>query len=320
MYCFLEKLQVSTYYNVIFCDKWNIMLFQKHKINHVVPNKMYLDNFLNQKLRSVLLPLNVAMWILITPKYKILDGFIYQKSNLEKVQYFISTSALLAITFFRFQMSAVLKYNNSNVNFVFWSVYLDFFYYCFTFIFYLIINLKNTVINVKIVLYLDKALKNLPRVDRNMKVLRTWNWILTASIFVFYLVIIATLYRPGTQLSTVLNLIPFIYFDVNIVYAICIMILIKCELNMWMNDILRYCSVKNRIRGNHVLVTYRYILQAYDNYKSSFKIPVSVLSTLWFVVYQLSLCWQRSRQWLFIFFSVSSVFFHLIYGIYEFTK
>lgn len=272
------------------------MLFQKRKINHVAPNKKYLDNFLDQKLRSVLLPLNVAMWILITPKYKILDGFIYQKSNLEKVQYFISTFAVLAITFFRFKTSAVLKYNNSNMNFVFWSVYLDFFYYCFTFIFYLIINLKNTVINVKIVLYLDKALKNLPRVDRNMKVLRTWNWILTASIFVFYSVIIATLYRPGTQLSTVLNLIPFIYFDVNIVYAICIMILIKCELKMWVNDILRYCRVNNRMRGNHVLVTYRYILQAYDYYKSSFKIPVSVLSTLWFVVYQLSLCWQRSRR------------------------
>lgn len=209
-----------------------------------INSEILLNNYLDKQFQAMMLPLNICYYIYLSPKYLILDNFITPNNsvmNLMNILSCLSMSMVYAYRIVTWSFGGIEL--NSSISF---AMMIDWCFFSIGFVINSISNIANSEKNVRMLvklhtIYSIKRDKNLIKWNTRL------NWIYFIGVVTFYVtIIIYSLYVYGLSLALeIIHTFILMYFDLNVVYDIRLITIIRHELESWV-------SAVNSDHGNYL--------------------------------------------------------------------
>ncbi|KAF9800096.1 hypothetical protein SFRURICE_016973 [Spodoptera frugiperda] len=228
---------------------------------------------IDKELQRILRPLNFILKLFGTPKYRIQNGRnipIDKKSLTIWFLTVIIASVYCSVCSVNNRRS---KYNM--LNFV--NVTYDFFL-CFGYTISLIGELSNRQNNCSIIILFHKIHRSI-KFSKEIQTLVVWIWFhtFTTVFYGFIVVVILHIIYTDMLLIGVICDSAYMTFDLNLVYAISILMLLNKYMDEWVKSVLMFNEEQedgDNMDCQHLLETYLDIMKAYNLYKKIFRILV----------------------------------------------
>lgn len=242
--------------------------------------EVLLDNRIDEDIQSVLRPLNLVQNIFLCAKYSIKDNYITSNSLCYNCCSVFST--VLYICFLTLLLLGILAM--FYWNFAILTLFLRHLYQCFSCFVVYGVNVAANIIhmnnNVFLVLKIQYAYRILEIKRDHFKSLAIVNWICVVVLnFLYFL----EKFEYNIDFVEVKNRIvgslvtyPNVLFEINIVYAIVIINLLRRALNIWMERVRKLtCEEMLRERNwNEMFKVYSSVLEAYTLCEQTFRLIV----------------------------------------------
>lgn len=229
------------------------------------------DDSVDKDLQSILRPLNLMLNILLYPKYCIKNNFIKPNSLLCTSVSFCTAVCISFVYVYRWRQ----YYANDDIrkyfNIIYTSSLIDIGFYSFGFTAKAFMNIYHAKYNIKFVLSLQKVHRFL----NSTKQSRTFiigNWLWLVFIFSMYCVFIyipITFFLEIPIYSWITDMF-LIYFDVNMIYTIRLIQLLKDKVKLWNEEIMSKVVSKNvscKTFCRNMFDAYANILECYHIYE-----------------------------------------------------
>lgn len=228
-------------------DKYLNIIKNKFHKNKVSSRNQYsevlLDNILDYDFQTFLKPLNFFQNLWLYPKYKIRDNFITPNGWKANALSVIITCFITTCYFIRIETATVLLhyqiYSPLKINTIyFFCTLLSFIIFAIGFFVNLITNICNSNTNIDLILKLQKIFKIVGRNDKsktNLKALALLNCIygFLMTVGMFSCLSVFHVYLHNKNPIDYFNDFMIISFDMNMLYAGQLMIVIKDNTRYW---------------------------------------------------------------------------------------
>lgn len=235
--------------------------------------KIIYHKSVDKDIQSVLLPLNIMQTIFFCPKYRIKNNIIHVNSRISNLMSICGTTSLIALFLFRLLL-AHLSDRVRNHLYIFYIIsYYDFCFNstgCFLNCFLTIVQVNKNIEFVLITQRVHRFLNN----KKYLKFFNLFTWLFIVATLVSYIFVIYYFYH---ETFTLIGLI-LISFDVNVIYAIRCLTLLRNMLDLWNKEVLHAQLMKDMDMKDYckaMFQTYTDILSGYNTLKSTFKHFVS---------------------------------------------
>ena len=251
----------------------------------VLPN-----NRIDKEIKELVRSFNVPLAIYLSSKYDICNNHIYPNQN--KCLFLLSFCRTLFFgSMCLFRLSATL-YNSiyikavdlvSTEDFVYWFVIILFFMqHIFSYTTLFILDTVHKYNNVNLILRIQTIHNNV-NISNSYRIYIICNWISIFIIISTDLSVFTAFYYAFPKIDAVvyiLNMLTdwsFFTFDINLIIATRVMVLLRKYLEEWIYDVLRMNEDIDYDEHCHQqLETYQEILEAYNLYKKIFQVLVSL--------------------------------------------
>ena len=249
--------------------------------------KVLPNNRIEKEFKEIVRSFNLPLRILLSSKYDVHNNHIYP--NQSKCQLVLSFCRMLffnSMCLFRMYstLSSSMFVNSATTeDVVFYFVLILFtIAHSFSFTMLFIIDIVHKYNNVSLILKIQTVHKSID-FSKSLPTYVIWNWIsilITISADIF---ITAGFYSKLHGLNIVIYLLNmlndslFFAFDINLMIATRVIVLLRKYLEEWIVDVLRTNNEQDNDEHCHQLLeTYQNILEAYNLYKTIYQVLVSV--------------------------------------------
>lgn len=241
--------------------------------------EMLLNNYVDNDVRSFLLPLSIMQTICLCPKYRIKDNYVYTTSRSSNIILFFGTIVFISMYFMRMILFIFDEYTRNHTTFKLVIFIYDFCFYCTGFCLNFFLSIILVEKNVNFIL----TIQSVHRFINNKKYLQNLtlgNWIFVLFVFSVY-IFDTTIFIFNFSLVPKHNILArliLICFDAHIVYVIRSITWLKDLLNLWTKEMLDrrlYSDMDEKQHYIKMFQCYTDILGCFNNLKSSFKHIVS---------------------------------------------
>ncbi|PZC77054.1 hypothetical protein B5X24_HaOG200703 [Helicoverpa armigera] len=239
------------------------------------PPEVCLNNYLEKEIQNIFRPFNYAFILLLSSKYTMQDNYITPNGKLRTFLSCMSASYVSGVGFYYMISNKYLEYNSSvySITVVTIVVQLIIIGYCFGVILIMVNNFVFSQKNILLIVTIQTIGKNI-NLSKVVKNFIVGNWIailipsaiyagIQGSFYIFYYIIDYTL-----VLATLCT-IAFLAFELELVYALRVIVLLRKYLQGWVQMVSKlnydqddgYDCVK-------LFKIYQNILQAFELYKA----------------------------------------------------
>lgn len=239
-----------------------------------------LNKIVEKDVQSILSPLNVFQYFTLCPKYRIANNYIKPNS------FFSNSLSLLGTLFFivlvgsrLYILDACSEFHQLTL-FLRFSICYDWIFYSIGFVINFVIGITQSKNAINFVLTFQNVHRFLNN-DINTKCFIVWNWIIVIG-FLFSYVFFFTC-------SNIYLKLPYYYiyysytvisFDINVIYAIRILRLLKYKVLLWETKALGSLKIVTGSSEDNIskemFKAYGNILECYNIYKKCFQHYVSI--------------------------------------------
>ncbi|PZC79305.1 hypothetical protein B5X24_HaOG201002, partial [Helicoverpa armigera] len=237
-----------------------------------------LDNRVEKDLQSVLRPLNLTLGIFICSKYSIRYNFITPNGIYYNICGFVCVVIYCSYSIYTTVSSSIelvqLK-NNFNPR-LHWSSIFEVFFNAFGLMLHYINNVKHRCNNTAIVLKIQFAIKVLEFNSNELKSLKFFNWlsiIILNGICLVSIAFFSYFFFENLRFFGILSFYCSVIFDVSLLYAACVIKLLRKLLAAWNDHVVRSKNILDSQREsywNTMYDVYISILEAYMIVEKSF--------------------------------------------------
>lgn len=225
---------------------------------------------IENELQKILYPLNFTLKLFGTPKYRIQNGRIIPiEKKIVTMWFLIVIIMSMYCTYHVVLAHKILRMIN------FLNLIYDIFI-CFGYTILFIVEFKSSQDNCYLIILLNKIHRRIKFSDETFSIV-VWNWIFVSSTISFTLLLLLEFY-VFTPVSTIIGIFcdcAYIMFDLNLVYAISILMLLNKYLDVWIKSVSILNEENNRLRCQNLFETFLDIMDAYKLYKKIFNTLVS---------------------------------------------
>lgn len=233
---------------------------------------MFPNYCIENELHKILCPLNFTLKFFGTPKYRIRNGRIIPIEKKIMTMWFL----IVIIMSIYCTYHVVLAHKTLKmINFL--NLIYDIFI-CFGYTILFIVEFKSSQDNCYLIILLDEIHRRIKFSDETYSFV-VWNWIFALSTISFTLLLLLGFYI-FTPVSTIIGIIcdcAYIMFDMNLVYAISVLMLVNKYLDVWIKSVLILNEENNGISCQNLFETFLHIMHAYKLYKKIFNALVSFI-------------------------------------------
>ena len=240
-----------------------------------------LDDLVDKDVQALLFPLNLMQNIVIYPKYRIKNNFIYPNSRPAK---FVSLCfMILSIFIFSYRVYElhVSLPVRSFINIAYITSYFDVIFYSIGFVINYVGNVMRTKRNIMFVLKIQDVHRFLNN-DIYFKRFTICNWTSAVVIFGSYVCIAAYIYSEFDISASILFYgFTIICFDLNIAYATRLIKLLQHKVDLWNIQAQRLQQMDQRDNETcckRMFQAYVNIIECYEIYKKSFQYMVCLFT------------------------------------------
>ena len=240
--------------------------------------EVILNNRIDKDIQEMLRPINLMLSLFLSSKYSIKDNYITPKGNIFYIATFFLLACIYGYTVHRLffgELEDTMGINNSEIVNIMFGFFFLFFCVGFTLIF--ILNFVHRDINISIILLIQRIYNGV-EFSGSLKKVTRWNWIciiVSVCIDIFLQFLYSGLYDDFFTLDVIISIL-FATLDINLVYGILLIILLRKYIEKWIEDVLAAngCEEKKYIAFFDV---YQNILEAFHLYKKIFQLLVRFL-------------------------------------------
>lgn len=235
------------------------------------------NNKVNKEVQRIFFPMNLMQILVLNPKYRIRNNFINPNNCFNK--FILLCGALLFLaSHIHHILDIVLDVNvrrYSQIRFLIFATTFDVSFNCLGFVMNLTVNLIHSKKSVLFVLHFQEVHRFL---SYNTSCIILRNWLSVASIFAFYIFI--TVYDNFFILKppwkTALFKIILVSIDANLIYALRLIALLTCEIELWNYQLsLVQKNGCSKLRAAKLFQAYDKIFKCYKLIKNIYQLPVS---------------------------------------------
>lgn len=246
--------------------------------------EVLLNNIVDKDLQLVLKPLNLAQNLFFCAKFSIRDNFV--TSNSRCYNYFSIFCAILYTIFLSILLiiSCVYLFSRTTVLIIILQMFYQAYSACFGYTVNIISNIVHCNNNVCLLLKIQHVLRSLKIDGRYLRRVLFFNWI--AVVFISILYILGKINENfKIEVNTIIIQSPTILFEVNILYATCIVKLLKKALNVWTAEVKMPITqgLEDKCYWNKMFKMYLNILESYDLFQKTFRLLVRLLLLINFI-------------------------------------
>lgn len=249
----------------------NILPIRKTKPLNIVLNKT-----IDKDVQSIFLPLNLLQLLTLYPKYRIKNDMIKANSIISNIYSILGTVVILFALGLRVHL--ISSYSFNGATFLHFFTYYDSIFYSIGFIMNCIICIFQTRNIIDFVLTFQNVHRFLKNdISTRRFIITNWVIIITfLSSFIFFVVF--THKRMSSPYLTMFLSLTIITFDLHILYATRVIMLLKHKLDLWNLRISHIQEVNDIHDHNYKLMWKAFvdILKCYNIYKKCFQLYVSV--------------------------------------------
>lgn len=244
--------------------------WRRHKV------KQYFNKSIDKNIQSILLPLNLLHNIMLCPKYAITNNNIHPNSLKFKLIGLCAAvfySVIIGYRTYEYHSNELLR---SNFNFAYTLTYFDILFYTYSHFMNFILSVMQTKRNIIFVLNYQKVHRFFDT-STYFPSIQFWNWFSVLLIIIWHVVLLGANVSFGLPLYFVVVDTITLTFDVNVIYAIRLIRILKNNVALMNSKIKSLCDVQaDQKLCNKLWKTYRNLLKCYDYYKGSYQQTVSV--------------------------------------------
>lgn len=245
------------------------------------------NNKIDKDVQLIFRPINLMQTVLLNPKYHIKDGLIFPNNNSNKLIIKVHVVSLAILYFLRLIFLIFVYYKSNMFSYLVFNFLYDCIFRCVGLATNFVINVKKTTKNVQFVLSFQQAHRLLSNVSCDNHFIKR-SWMSIAAIFAFYFVLIVYIFFILThgQWDIFMNVTVKLMFDINIVYVLRLVKLLRDKLVLWNTQFL--LAQKNgcsRLHSTGLFHAYVQILQCYNIIQDVYNGPVSFI---WYYFYGIS--------------------------------
>lgn len=214
---------------------------KKSKIIFISQKEVLKNNKLDKIFFAVLRPFYIVMILCCCPKYNIRNRSITPQGIIFYAQSIFGLSVVFILSFYRLFEIYTMSKNNDLDGYVVFTYIVNHVYYTMIYTLVTISSIKMSEQNVKFVLKINDFCKNFKFVNFNEIVL--WSWsanIIYLIYFIFYQTIFyifdVIVQRHITDPIQIIYTMLLSSLDINIMYAICMIKLLRKCLEVWKNQ------------------------------------------------------------------------------------
>lgn len=232
---------------------------------------------IDKDIQSIFFPLNLFHNIMLCPKYSIRNNFIYPNSAKFKLLGLFAAFLYSAILAYRTYKYHTLEIMQSHFNFAYISTYFDILFYTYGHFMNFVLSVLKTKRNISFVLKYQKVHRFF-NTSAHFPSLSLWNWIGVLFVITWYVFMFYVNVTFNVHLYVIIIHIITLIFDLNIIYAIRLITLLKYNVNLMNIEIKKLSHTQvDQEHCTKLWKAYENLLNCYDYYNSSFQQPVSII-------------------------------------------
>lgn len=232
------------------------------------PVEFLLDNYITNDIQNIFYPFRFLQILLISPKFRIKDNFIYPNEKRTN----ISLAVFFAVLFIIYMNKSI--YNTAMAKIETFHILLIYFFYIYFFASVSVVfgyNILHGHNNVLLILTIQRIHLNINIGEKCTKYLILWNWICCLSTFFCCIMLTVCFYITyNSHTKTVYICVDYLIIsvDLNLIYAIRIIILLKMYLSKFIDNNLLTDNLLHNFQKDFDI--YQNCIQAYDLVKKIF--------------------------------------------------
>lgn len=239
--------------------------------NRVRINQRNHINKIDEDVQAILLPLNILQYVIISPKYSIKNNTISSNNYIAKI------STILCITF----SSALYFYHAITMPsritlFIKCIHYFDFFFYTIGYLINYTFNNIYSEFNIYCVLNLQNIIRSFKNIRIKRLIFQNWISVIFMVIIVITMFSLRRIYVPRLSDVDILYWLALICFDINMLYAIRFVNLLKYNAGLWNKRFKSKDSFDDNVCCDRKFKDYESIVECYKYFKLSFEPLVSI--------------------------------------------
>lgn len=253
------------------------MFWKESVITKNKPIEFLISNCLNKDVQKMFYPLDLMNKLFFSSRYDVRDNFVTPNGKIYHITKF--SIAMSVLTFFLYQaLNSNYKIgaglDDSAVIMVF-VIFITIVYYGgFTLLLFL--NFKHANKNVFFILTIQMIYEEIDYKKRVQNFI-LWNWFSILSAVGINMFMLLLYYYFLNHLDSIEFFCDFVFitFDIHLVYAIRIIILLKEFLEIWSTDILSMSYDEENYEKCEIMFSvYKNILRAFNLYKTLYQVLV----------------------------------------------
>lgn len=234
-----------------------------------------LDNYVTNEIQNIFYPFYLVQNMVLSSKTRIKNNFIYPNGN----KFNITVAVILTISFVLYvnivAFGSILKITDTNTSKL--HLFLKYFFSIYNYVGVFIVFIFNVIhghSNVLLILTIQTIHLNINIGEKATKYLIIWNWICCLSTFFIGIMLIVYFstafgYIKMTDIGVEYLLISV---DLNLIYAIRIIILLKTYLNKFIVNNLLTDNLQHNFEND--IAIYQNCMKVYELFKKIFQSSV----------------------------------------------
>lgn len=238
--------------------------------------EVLMNNRLEKDIQKMMFPVHLMFSIFLASKYTIKDDYVTPKGRVYRIFTFVFVAVLFGMTvnrlFFEGIEDTLGLYNFDLVSLFY--IYFCFFYLTLlAILFYL--NMIHSEANISLILLIQKIYLGLDFSD-NLKIITRRNWIGIVGTFLLNIFLQYLFYTTFDEFHLIDTILDFLFtiFDLNLVYSLLVLLLLRRYLEKWIKLVIGDFDDKTSVK---LFIIYRNIIEAYNHYKTTFKLLVRLI-------------------------------------------
>ncbi|KAH9640147.1 hypothetical protein HF086_018389, partial [Spodoptera exigua] len=244
----------------------------KEKSIKILP-EVLLDNRLEKDTQKMMYPVHLMFSIFLSSKYTVRDDYVTPRGKVYYTFTFLFVVILYVMAvkrlFFEELGDSMGTYNNDLVT-IFYLFFCFFYLTGFTILFFL--NIIHSDASISLILLIQSVFVSLEFKD-NLKKITRRNWVAMFGVFFLNICLHYLYYVTFNEFNVSDTLFDFMFitFDLNLVYALLVIVLLRKYLEKWIQLVIDNVDDASSAK---LFVDYRNILEAYNFYKATFQLVI----------------------------------------------
>ena len=247
------------------------------------------ENFIDNDVQSMLLPLNLTQNILLCPKYRIKNNFIHPNNLTSMVVTLCGGILSISLMCYRIYVFYGFEIAKTYWKMLYISACADLLFYCVGFIVNYVANVRQTKRNLELVLKIQDVHRCLNKKSYSKRFI-IGNWFNFILIWGFYIYIsFQVIYYFNLPVLVLFHCFTVMCFDINFVYATRLLKLLTDKVQIWnihTQRLQQMDHIDKEVYCKRMFQNYVNILECYEIYKASFQHMVGI--SVHFLLYKIN--------------------------------